>query len=404
MDAVERGARVHRGRTLHGARVDGVDRRVPVRIGAAPVRRDRRAGVSRSRTRAHADADGPPPDPHGGPRPRLQQRQHVRRAVALVARGTPRRGPVGGPVLRAGAQGERRGAGASMDPDTRRRLHLLVQRRALAVRGHHPIAARARARARARASPGGRAGRAGQPARRGCCSTRGRRPPTTSSTGAGRGRSTFAAPARTRACSTPPTARIAARARSRATRRSARGPAGWRGRCSASPSRSSFSRRCPPRRSNDAGGAEADAWMVEAARATCDFYIKRAACTDGVPYWDTGAPGLAALGDWGSRAADPFNDREPVDSSAAAIAAQGLLRLGHLPDEPRRGRVKVLAGRSARGRHALRRRGTVPESGSESSRAAAALGLSLAERLGSRAAGREHPARRVQPVGRLPRP
>src|SRR5205823_1745543 len=28
------------------------------------------------------------------------------------------------------------------------------------------------------------------------------------------------------------------------------------------------------------------------------------------------------------RAADPFNDVEPVDSSAAAIAAQGLLRLG----------------------------------------------------------------------------
>ena len=34
------------------------------------------------------------------------------------------------------------------------------------------------------------------------------------------------------------------------------------------------------------------------------------------------------LGDWQARAAEPFNDHEPVDSSAAAIAAQGLIRLG----------------------------------------------------------------------------
>jgi hypothetical protein len=58
--------------------------------------------------------------------------------------------------------------------------------------------------------------------------------------------------------------------------------------------------------------------------------VDAAAAADGVPYWDTGAPGLAALGDWGSRAADPFNDHEPVDSSAAVVAAQGLLRLGRL--------------------------------------------------------------------------
>jgi hypothetical protein len=78
----------------------------------------------------------------------------------------------------------------------------------------------------------------------------------------------------------------------------------------------------------EAGGEGAETWMIEAARAACDFYIESAACADGVPYWDTGAPGLEALGDWGGRASDPFNDREPVDSSAAVIAAQGLLRLG----------------------------------------------------------------------------
>ena len=66
----------------------------------------------------------------------------------------------------------------------------------------------------------------------------------------------------------------------------------------------------------------------KAARATCDFYIENTP-PDGIPYWDTGAPGLAQLGDWRAKPADPFNAYEPVDSSAAAIAAQGLLRLGH---------------------------------------------------------------------------
>ncbi|HTX37820.1 MAG TPA: hypothetical protein VME43_22480 [Bryobacteraceae bacterium] len=75
-------------------------------------------------------------------------------------------------------------------------------------------------------------------------------------------------------------------------------------------------------------GRAADLEVFEkAARATCDFYIQHTPA-DGIPYWDTGAPGLARLGDYLARAADPFNPHEPVDSSAAAIAAQGLLRLG----------------------------------------------------------------------------
>jgi unsaturated chondroitin disaccharide hydrolase len=76
------------------------------------------------------------------------------------------------------------------------------------------------------------------------------------------------------------------------------------------------------------GRSEIEAFLLKMARATCDFYIEYSAA-DGIPYWDTGAPNLYWLGaDIYNRPADPFNDAEPVDSSAAAIAAQGLLRLG----------------------------------------------------------------------------
>jgi hypothetical protein len=76
------------------------------------------------------------------------------------------------------------------------------------------------------------------------------------------------------------------------------------------------------------GGREVIENMLRnAALATSDFYLENTpAC--GVPYWDTGAPHLYKSGDYLNRPADPFNDYEPVDSSAAAIAAQGLLRLG----------------------------------------------------------------------------
>lgn len=80
--------------------------------------------------------------------------------------------------------------------------------------------------------------------------------------------------------------------------------------------------------SSSGGRVRVERALLDAARATCDFYIDSAAAADGVPYWDTGAPGLDALGDWRGRPSDPFNDHEPVDSSAAAIGAQGLIRLG----------------------------------------------------------------------------
>jgi unsaturated chondroitin disaccharide hydrolase len=39
------------------------------------------------------------------------------------------------------------------------------------------------------------------------------------------------------------------------------------------------------------------------------------------------------LGDYTSRTSDPYNEFEPIDSSATAIGAQGLLRLGKYLDQ-----------------------------------------------------------------------
>lgn len=75
------------------------------------------------------------------------------------------------------------------------------------------------------------------------------------------------------------------------------------------------------------GRAAVETLLLKPALASCDFYIEQTP-TDGIPYWDTGAPELHRLGNYLDRPAQIENDYEPVDSSAAAIAAQGLLRLG----------------------------------------------------------------------------
>ena len=86
------------------------------------------------------------------------------------------------------------------------------------------------------------------------------------------------------------------------------------------------------------GGREKiESLMCRAAEATSDYFLAQAA-QDGIPYWDTGAPHLANIGDWLNQPADPINDFEPVDSSAAAIAAQGLWRMSRVAEH--RGNTK----------------------------------------------------------------
>jgi unsaturated chondroitin disaccharide hydrolase len=94
------------------------------------------------------------------------------------------------------------------------------------------------------------------------------------------------------------------------------------------------------------GKAKVIARFLHVATAVADFYLEYTP-TDGIPYWDTGAPGLAHMGDYLNRPAEPFNAHEPADSSAAAIGAQGLLRLGlylQRTGDPERGNRYFQAG------------------------------------------------------------
>lgn len=68
--------------------------------------------------------------------------------------------------------------------------------------------------------------------------------------------------------------------------------------------------------------------MERAACATAEFHMAHS-FADGIPFWDTGAPGVASFGKYTGEPSDPYNDVEPLDSSAAAICGQGYLRLGN---------------------------------------------------------------------------
>lgn len=77
------------------------------------------------------------------------------------------------------------------------------------------------------------------------------------------------------------------------------------------------------------GRAGITSHLLNGALATADFYLENS-CRDGIPMWDTGAPNLHRLPkNYLNQPSDPFNPHEPVDSSAAAIAAQGFIRLGN---------------------------------------------------------------------------
>lgn len=85
--------------------------------------------------------------------------------------------------------------------------------------------------------------------------------------------------------------------------------------------------------------------MTVAAVATSDFYLENTP-TDGIPFWDTGAPRLQELGDYLNRPSDPFNGVEPIDSSAACITAQGLIRIANFlkKSDPTRSEKYLQAG------------------------------------------------------------
>jgi unsaturated chondroitin disaccharide hydrolase len=90
-----------------------------------------------------------------------------------------------------------------------------------------------------------------------------------------------------------------------------------------------FSGSCQGQKAESCASAEVIRLLTSAATAAGDFYLENS-CADGIPMWDTGAPNLHRLpADYLNKPSAPDNRFEPVDSSAAAIAAQGFIRLGN---------------------------------------------------------------------------
>jgi hypothetical protein len=88
------------------------------------------------------------------------------------------------------------------------------------------------------------------------------------------------------------------------------------------------------------GDAEVIRIYRRAAEATAEWFIRHS-FADGMVYWDAGAPGIPRDVDY-TRISDPTSGCEPIDSSAATIAAQGYYRLGKLLNQPRYTRAALL--------------------------------------------------------------
>ena len=229
-------------------------------------------------------------------------------------------------------------------------------------------------------------------------------PATTSSTARAATRTTCAAAPRTSRCSTSTTAASAARARSRATRRSAPGRADWPGRCSGSPSSWSSSATLSDEDLEPYGGRDDgdrdDAATPPGPPATSTWSNTPA---DGVPYWDTGAPGPGRARRLPRPAGRPVQRPRAGRLLGRRDRRAGPAAAGPLPRRRRGDGPALLAGRADRGwtrSSTSRTCRTDPQH----------QGLILHsvyhrpngwDHVADRAAGAQ---RRVEHVGRLPRP